>query len=665
MSTSKKEGNNLSYVTKLGAYGLAVVATFAVALAVLMSVSSTAEAVEPGKSGSVSATATPPRGGEADDGVVRFEIDGLSTSSGSFDFNDGQVLVCNDNGKCDTDDTNGTVAVKVNVDADSADGFILVKTTDVLNPAGPNVGYDSVDVETLPKPASLTAKAIATTIDANGAVAADGDPGRTEIVATVKNNQSPSVGMNGQRLTFVTTLGVMDCPESTSGTTTIPAASNVQWCQVFTTNSAETGGTAADGNAVIDLKASGREGTATVTISHATLDPTTVDVKLFGTAKNMTAVADQGSVHVGGSVFVVLTVTDAAGNPVKNVQPGPADEDPIVAPADDANPVTTSQDTSGAGSPYNVNKDPKVTADATSNVVSKDKGDIPSCGAFAAVDATPNNTPPGLGRFASTGTDDNGQCVVQVNATPDTAGTATNEASARGIHMLNFALAVTGSDDVEASVEITVAGAAATIESDAPEYVEPLSDTTITVSVLDDEGVLVGETAINVIKVAGDGLAEGPATVADATTKNGSSTFSYAAGLEGQVVFRVIAGSGSGAIRDIITLTVGSEPEPDPPAPEPSDTPSLSRSIGLAVFSGGSVAELAAAALADCSTAAVWVDDGSGSGSQILLLAGGVLPIGQAALEAIYPDGLEANTPVLITRCEGDGMGNEGDGMGG
>ena len=40
-STSMKEGQNLSYVTKMGAYGFAVVAAFAVALAVLLSVSST------------------------------------------------------------------------------------------------------------------------------------------------------------------------------------------------------------------------------------------------------------------------------------------------------------------------------------------------------------------------------------------------------------------------------------------------------------------------------------------------------------------------------------------------------------------------------------------------------------------------------------------------
>ena len=632
----------------MGAYGLAVAAAFAVALAVLLSVSSTVEAVEPGKSGTVSSIATPPTGGELDDGVVRFEIDSLSTASGSFAANGGQVLVCNDNGKCDTDDdVNGSVSVKVNVDEDSADGFILVKTTDVLRPAGPNTGYDSIDVETLPQPASLTARATATTIDANGAIAEDGDPGRTEIVATVKNNKSPSVGMNDQRLTFVTTLGVMDCPLSGTGDAEINAATNVQWCQVWTSSSAETGETAADGNAVIDLKASGREGTAIVTVSHGTLDPTSVDVTLFGTAKAMTAEAEQGSVEVGGSVFVVLTVSDAAGNPVKNVQPGPAETDPIAGPGDDAIPVTTSQDTNGSGSPYNVNKDPKVTADATTNDVSKDKGDIPSCGAFIAVDATPDATPPGSGKFASTGTNDSGQCVVEVNATPDNSVTSTDESSTRGVHTLNFEL-----DDVEASVEIEVAGAAASIASDAPESVAELSDTKITVTVRDDEGVLVGETDINVIKVAGAGLAEGPATKDGAQTKNGSATFTYAAGLEDDVVFRVIAGSGASAVRDTIRLQVGEPVEEPPPAP-PSLSPAPSATgITLVNFSGGSVEELGTAVTTACG--------GGGSayatdyqGNWVSYIPAAMIPAVNATFGALFSDGVPANTPLLIGNCGG------------
>ena len=54
-------GVEIEYVTKLGAYGLTVAAAFAVALAVLLSVSTTAEAVEPGKSANVTADGHSPR----------------------------------------------------------------------------------------------------------------------------------------------------------------------------------------------------------------------------------------------------------------------------------------------------------------------------------------------------------------------------------------------------------------------------------------------------------------------------------------------------------------------------------------------------------------------------------------------------------------------------
>ena len=444
--------------------------------------------------------------------------------------------------------------------------------------------------------------------------------------------------MDFQRLTFVTTLGVMDCPASTApaGGTDITAAANVQWCQVWTSSSNSAGETAANGNAVISLKAGGREGTATVTISHGTLDPTSVDVTFFGTAKNMTAEADQGSVEVGGSVFVVLTVTDGVGNPVKNVQPQPAGTDPIEGPTDDANEVTTSQaadDGDAATSPYNVNKD--VDGDGTI-----DTGDIPACGPVTAVAADPNDDTV-IPMFASTGTNNSGQCVVEVNATPDDTTTTTNEASARGVHTLNFELG-----DVEASVEITVAGAAATIESDAPEYVEPLSDTTITVAVRDDEGVLVGETAINVIKVAGDGLAEGKATEAGAMTTNGSATFSYAAGLAGDVVFRVIAGTGSGAVRDIITLTVG-EPEPEEP-PAPASTLTVQGNLGS--FSGGSLEDFSAAVEAACPGGAViWVQ--ASDGSWPAAYSSTAPAFANAGFHASFSGGFDGNTLVWVEDC--------------
>ena len=179
-------------------------------------------------------------------------------------------------------------------------------------------------------------------------------------------------------------------------------------------------------------------------------------------------------------------------------------------------------------------------------------------------------------------------------------------------------------------------------------------------TVRDDEGVLVGETSINVIKVAGDGLAEGDATESGAMTKNGSATFSYAAGLEGQVVFRVIAGKGAGAIRDIITLTVGTAmpEEPDMPAmPEGDATLRVQGSLGL--FSGGSVADLAAAAEAACPGGAnIYVEGSDGWGSPYVTDA--TIDIVNMTFAARFADGIAAGTLVGVPRCEADAMDSEG-----
>ncbi len=553
----------------MGAYGLAVAAAFAVALAVLMSVSptSTVEAADIAVGTDNTATVEP--GDTAvmtvPGRIVRFTIDGdNSTSTGSFASGGGQTIACSDDAACDTGTEDGdgdaatpetdvanSIQVKLDIDEDAADGFIIVKTATVIAADG-TVGSATstivITVKTQPVAASLTAKATSTTIQADPVASPVGDgtdPDRTTITATVKNDAKEPVGKAHETLTFITTLGTLTCDASAAVNETGPppitlgtigAASGVQVCQIRTVlDDVGTADVNELGTATVTLVGAGREGTATVTITHGNLDPASVDVTFYGDADAISAEVEQGSIEVSGSVFVVLTVTDAAGNPVKNQEPEAAEKDALVSPTEGGNTVETD---------YEVNK------------LDKDgKVAIPACAAHAAVTQADVDNDPTAGpvTLGSSGTNDDGQCVVQVTATPDdTSTTGTNEASTRGTHTLNFALG-----KFAASASLEVAGGPASIESDAPEYVEPLSDTTITVTVRDDEGVLVGETDINVIKVAGDGLAEGKAAADGAQTSNGSSTFSYAAGLEGQVVFRVIAGSGDGAVRDIITLTVG------------------------------------------------------------------------------------------------------------
>ncbi len=624
----------MSYVTKMGAYGFAVVAAFAVALAVLLSVSSTST-VEAEDIDVIDGTATVQPGDTAvmtqAGRIVRFTIDSEnSTSSGSFDSGDGQTVACSDDAACDTGvdadggDEPNSIQVKMNVDADSADGFIIVKTAVVIDADG-LVGTAAADrtivitVKTQPKPATLTAKAASTTVAASE-TDPPSDADQTMITATVKNDQDPPVGVVGETLTFITTLGLLDC-DGTGGN----APSQV--CQADTVVEDSDPDITTLGTATVALIGGGREGSAVITITHGTLDPATVEATFYGAAKNLNAEVEQGSVEQGGTVAVILTVTDAAGSAVKGQSPTKAAKDDIVGPEEDSNAVT-------ADFGVNREKDGKVV--------------IPACTAHIPRVADDQADPPVTASLGSSGTDDDGQCIVMVTAPAEDEDTAGDQAATRGINTLNFALG----DKISAEVEVEVAGAAASIESDAPESVDPLSDTTVTITVRDDEGVLVGETAINVIKVAGDGLAEGKATAEGAKTTDGSAQFSYAAGLEGQVVFRVIAGSGGSAVRDIITLQVGVPVEEPPPAP-----PSLSKvpsptGVTLLTFSGGTVAELGTAVTTACSGGGtVYATDYQGR--WVSYIPAAMIAALNASFEALFPAGVPAGESLLVGNCGG------------
>ncbi len=555
----------MSYVTKLGAYGLAGVAAFAVALAVLLSASSTptAQAAEiPVTSG----TATVQPGDTAvmtqDGRIVRFTIDGEnSTSTGSFASGGGQTIACSDDGSCDTGvtdddppvDVEDSIQVKLDVDSDSADGFIIVKYAVVIDALGAvgdaaNAGTIVITVTTQPKPDTLTAKPDSTS------VAASDDAGNTDettITATVKNDQDPSEGVEGETLTFITTLGLLDCDGAGND-----APSQV--CQADTEEDDNSTDVNELGTATVMLIGGGRAGTATITVTHGSVDPASVEVTFYGDAGDLTAAAEQDSVHIGGKVFVVLTVTDDAGNAVKGQTPIVTTGDKgIVGPTDDSNEVKTS---------------------ALANKLSKGKVAIPACEAHEGTEADPSTETEAVA--GSSGTNDDGQCVVEVSAPADDADTSDDEAATRGVNTLNFELG-TGADKLTASVEIEVAGVPATIATDPADgsYVGHLSETTITITVTDDEEVLAGATNVRVRKLEGGGLVEGDATDAiteakpngGTLTKNGVATVTFTAPSRDGVVTLVIdAGKGTGSIRTALTLNIGTEPEPvEPEVVEP------------------------------------------------------------------------------------------------
>lgn len=113
-----------------------------------------------------------------------------------------------------------------------------------------------------------------------------------------------------------------------------------------------------------------------------------------------------------------------------------------------------------------------------------------------------------------------------------------------------------------ASVELMVRALSriSAISSDAPARVAPLSETTVNVTVMDDEGVRVGAVPISVEKLEGDGSVDGPGGM----TSDGRASFSFLAPLGvGPVSLLVRAGvqSEDQQVQDLITVYVGPEPE--------------------------------------------------------------------------------------------------------
>lgn len=646
----------MSYVRKLGASALVVAAAFAVAFAVLVSSTSTqtAEAADvPVADADNAGTAAP---GDKVQFTVTAELAQLTITGsaegvgGSFDANDGQTISCADSTSCDKDGADdGSVQVDLNVDADSGEGYILVEVKR-LGIASPTTVTKVVTVSKANLVGSLAIKAVSKTI------AADDDdataptvqvPGvnATLISVNVKNAASTPAGLNTQSVTLITTLGTISC----NGT------DFTQACSVNTAAStADTPGvdTGEDGWATVILRGSGVEGTATVTATLGSLTDT-VDVTFYGEAKNLTAEPEQGSVEIGGSVFVVLTVTDGAGNPVSGqvIEPittGSTKE--VVGPNDDAVPVVTEKDTAGdsaanpavpAGRGYSMDKPAAGKAAA-----------IPACGddnAHVGADAATYDELFGADDAAGTddageGTNDKGQCVVHVTAPEDTTDATKN--ATRGEHTLNFAIGT-----IKASATIEVAGKPSSITTDAPAMVDAASVTEITVSVWDDEDVLVGITDVRVRKVGGDGLIEDQGDGGSEMTSDGQSKFTFIApSAVGSSEILITAGDAETRV----TLQIGEQPEdpppPPPPAPSFNKTPSAT-GFTLVSFSGGSIDDLAGVLAAECGDGGrAYATDYQGNYVSYIPSAPAVV---NAAFEALYADGIPANEALLVGGCGG------------
>ena len=113
----------------------------------------------------------------------------------------------------------------------------------------------------------------------------------------------------------------------------------------------------------------------------------------------------------------------------------------------------------------------------------------------------------------STGTNVDGQCVIEMSAVKDATAApadAWSDTITIGTHTIVLvAQRLDGGTRSTrrrrgGSVEIQVGGAPATIESDAPERIDPSAEITVNVTVLDDE-LVAWCVNIEVIHTAGDG----------------------------------------------------------------------------------------------------------------------------------------------------------------
>jgi len=369
------------------------------------------------------------------------------------------------------------------------------------------------------------------------------------------------------------------------------ATDGTQFCKVNTD---------AQGKAAIGYTGARSSGTATITVTAGGLSKQ-VTITLHGGADSIAAEMYEGTIQKGGEAnYVVVTVLDKTGQPIEGASP-------------------TVKSTTGpvVENDRDVDLNPAGTAN-----------DIPACG----------DDPDGISSTTGLGANKNGQCVIELMA-PKTSET--------GEHTITVQLARTGKTPLTAEATVEVVDKPASLVVTAPESVEPLSETAITVTVYDENGNLAGKNTVSARKIDGDGAID----KADVVTKNGVATFKYFAPSSGSVIVRFEVANTAANERIAITIAAAEadEPEPEPVVEAPSLTPAPAGALTLSNFSGGTVDELAAA-LASC-------ESGAGAyaavgGSWLTYLPGAPAPV-NAAFAAHFADGIPAGQGLVILNCGG------------
>ena len=538
-------------------------------------------------------------------GFVLYEITAIGNAEASFTHtsaqSSGQVLYCSPAttaGACDVDTTDGGSTVAVKVAADSGGGGIIVKQT-VL--ATGITTADELNVTVKPVPTKLTATATPKAVNAG-----EGAATATTSTLTFRLTDQNGNPIGGQALTIIASHGALsaasDAPsawvDATDGTTFTGSGT-----QVGTVTTSTDGGANAEvngaGHAAVTFTPGGVANTATITARVVGSALTqTVDVVMYGAAKTITAKPEQSALQIGGSTFIVVTVTDAGGNAVAShnvdVKSG---ANGVVGPSTPSNEVGVSN---------TVDKDVAPIGGAAAGA-----GDLPACG--DAPDRTDDTTTAGVDEstwWTGNGTNADGKCVIQVTtAGGDTASPADD--TTRSKHTITIqGPAADGSADV--TVDIEIGGAPARITSDARSSMEPGEEVTINVTVVDDEDVRVGEVTIEAIKTDGGGLITTPIA---AMTSDGRAKFSYLAPSRAGTVDLLVRTKntlGVETARLPITITIGAAAEEAPDAPPATWNNELVSGQNVVVWNGDDGADPSEAS-ADGVTAIWSYDTGSGS----------------------------------------------------
>ncbi len=454
--------------------------------------------------------------------LSRWRIVPTGNEKVTFAHNGGTTLICAAGGttaaagSCDLDVAEATVKVKVQIAADSPAGVSLL----YAGKLGAAEVVATVEVDPGRKIASFTLKPDKTAIPAVPSPGTSNNSTRIEIKALNSAGKAADAPLTSAA-TVRTTLGVFSagCENGVSRvalcTTSLPS-----------------------GTKAMTLETGRVPGVATVTVTTGSGKlATSVNITFYGPATTLTAVPESDSVQAGGKTFVVVTLTDAAGTPI----PGTTLTDAAVTvagPTTSAVKVTTDIDK------------PKEVGTLNGNVSAA--GEYPQCKTGTLKYDTTSKTYTASGAGASDiegGTNAMGKCAIEVTApkatTPATA--ATTEAT-RGAHTITVK-----SGTLTATATINVRGAPHSITTDAPESVDALSETKVTVSVLDDMNALVGAVPLQIDQIAG----EGKVTSAPTMTTNGTATFDYIAPPSGVAIFRVAAGTGADMVTTSVRINIG------------------------------------------------------------------------------------------------------------